>query len=245
MTRSEALTIDVARVDAVTLDFYNTLVYHKQGSGRGPMLMEYLKSQGLECDPWEHQVLYDLFDAHATDYSPNFGDDAKQRYLEWFTKRLFEHLNVRVPTGSEKDHAGEVWRVLGPSSLGVYPEVPRVLRALREAGYPLSIISNWQCGLAHFCHELGLVDAVDHIIASAEVRSVKPNPRIFREACDRMCVPCERILHVGDSPVDDVEGAMGVGMQVVLIQRDGQNTTSTAPTIRSLDQLVDSLVSAA
>jgi putative hydrolase of the HAD superfamily len=187
-------------------------------------------------------VLYDLFERHATDYSPDFNAEEKQRYLEWLTDRLFERLNVRTRAGNAADHASEVWRVLGPSSLGVYPEVPRVLEALRKAGYPLSIVSNWQCGLAHFCHELGLVDAVDHIIASAEVRSVKPDPKIFRDACDRMQVSCDRVLHVGDSPVDDVEGAKGVGMQVVLIQRDGQPVGSSAPTIRSLDELVGLLV---
>jgi putative hydrolase of the HAD superfamily len=237
------MSIDVRRVDAVTLDFYNTLVFHKQGSGRGAMLMEYLRSQDLESDPWEHQVLYDLFERHATDYAPGGTAAEKQRYLVWLTERLFQRLNVRAPSGAAVHHVEEVWRVLGPNSLGVFPEVPGVLRMLRRAGYPVSVISNWQCGLENFCRELGIADAVDHVVASAEIGIAKPDARIFRDVCGRMGISCDRVLHVGDSFVDDVEGGKSAGMQVMMILRDGELQYSNTPTIRSLKQLTEVLCS--
>lgn len=235
------MSIDIASVDAVTLDFYNTLVFHKHGSGRGAMLMEYLRSQDLICDPWEHQVLYDLFERHATDYAPGGIAEERQSYLVWLTDRLFQRLNVRAPSGAAVHHVEEVWRVLGPNSLGVFPEVPEVLRMLRKAGYPVSIISNWQCGLENFCHELGIADAVDHIVASAEIGIAKPDARVFRNVCGRMGISCDRVLHVGDSFVDDVEGGRSAGMQVIMIQRDGELQYSNTPTIRSLNQLTEVL----
>lgn len=45
----------IAHVDAVTFDFHDRLVYPRAGRGRGARLMEYLQSQGLPSDPWEHQ----------------------------------------------------------------------------------------------------------------------------------------------------------------------------------------------
>jgi putative hydrolase of the HAD superfamily len=235
------MIVDFANIDAVTLDFYNTLVYHKHGSGRGAMLMEYLRAQQLECDPWEHQVLYDVFERHATDYSPHLTAEEKQRYLLWFTDRVFQRLNVRAPDGEAADHVDQVWRVLGPTSLGVFPEVPRVLKLLRAARYRLSLISNWQCGLQHFCHELGFAGAMDHIVASAEVGIAKPDPDIFVDVCSRMEVLCHRVLHVGDSIVDDIEGARSAGMQAVLVQRDEVVLLRDTRSISSLAQLPELL----
>jgi putative hydrolase of the HAD superfamily len=235
------MSIDIQRVDAVTLDFYNTLVFHGQRSGRGTVLMEYLASRGLESDPWEHQVLYDLFKDHAKEYSTEFNAQQKRAYLGRLTERLFERLKVRVPPGAAADHAHEVWQILGPSSLRVHAEVPHVLKILKGAGYPLAIVSNWQCGLTHFCKELGIASGVDQIVASAEIGVAKPDPGIFLEVCERIRVDCTRVLHVGDSLVDDVEGGRNVGMQVVLVQRNGEARLSDALTIQTLDTLLDIL----
>ena len=98
-------------VDAVTLDFYNTLVYHKEGSGRGAVLMDYLRAEGLESDPWEHQVLYDVFQHHREEYSASFTPEHKERYLVRLTERLFTRLNVLAPAGAETEHAAALWEV--------------------------------------------------------------------------------------------------------------------------------------
>jgi len=228
-------------IDAVTVDFYNTLVFHRQGNSRGATLVHYLESRGLECDPWEHQVLYDVFEQHARDYSPDFGGEAKQDYLLRFTECVFQRLNVHVSGGAVAGHVDEIWRILGPSCLGVFSDVMPTLQTLREAGYPLSIISNWQCGLAHFCRELGISDPFDHIVTSAEIGFAKPDPRIFHHVCDCLGVPPQRALHVGDSPVDDCAGARNAGMNALLIQRGADGPSSDFPTIASLATLPDLL----
>ncbi len=223
---------------ALTLDFYNTLVFHRDGRGRGAMLTEYLREHGLESDPWEHQVLYDVFAAHGIDYAPSQSPGEKQRYYERIAVHLFERLNVRAPPYVAKRHAPRLWEILGPQSLAVFPEVHRVLGALAETGLPLALVSNWQCGLEHFCTELGLAGAFQHILASAEVGAAKPDPAIFVEACQRLGFPPELIVHVGDDPVNDVEGGRAVGLQVVLVQREGASGRAVdAPTIPDLSHL--------
>jgi len=235
------MTVQFCDIDAITIDFYNTLVYHREGSGRGAMLMQYLGEQGFESDPWEHQVLYDVFANHAEDYAPNLTAEAKRRFLVRFAKRVFERLQVRAPDSAAADHATNIWAILGPASLGVFPDVSEVLELLRGAGYRLALVSNWQCGLSHFCVELGLADAFDHIIVSAEVGSAKPDSMIFQIACRRLGVQCHRVLHVGDSIVDDIEGARSAGMPALLVRRDGAVTSADTPVIAGLDQLPDLL----
>jgi putative hydrolase of the HAD superfamily len=228
-------------VDAVTFDFYNTLVYHRTGRGRGAMLMEYLRGQGLGSDPWEHQVLYDIFERHEVEYAPSYSASEKQRYYRRLAVRVFRRLNVRVHETAAMRHAEEVWKLLGPASLGVFPEVRDVLCLVRECGLRTAVVSNWQCGLEHFCAELGLRDVFDHVLASADVGVAKPDPAIFLEACNRLNVPPHRVLHVGDSPVDDVAGGHDAGLQVILVQREEGVARVDAQIIGSLLQLPDML----
>ncbi|MCH7717022.1 MAG: HAD-IA family hydrolase [Gemmatimonadetes bacterium] len=231
------MNIGSAKIDAVTFDFYNTLVYHRNGRGRGALLMEYFKREGLQSDPWEHQVLYDVFEQHGRDYSPSQSEAEKQRYFLRLTKRLFQRLNVRAPDGAVADHVASVWSVLGPSSLAVFPDVSNVLQVLRAARYRIAVVSNWQCGLRHFCTELGFGETFDDVIVSAEVGYEKPNAEIFAEACRRVGVPPHRVLHVGDSMTDDVEGARAAGLHALLVRRDQGGPTGDTPTIPSLELL--------
>jgi HAD superfamily hydrolase (TIGR01549 family) len=225
---------EYADIEAVTFDFYNTLAYHKQGKGRGAMLMEYLTKHGLESDPWEHQVLYDVFEQHGEDCSPSLSPEEKRDYLVHFAERVFQRLNVRATRGTAADHATGIWAELGPASLGVFPDVTGVLETLQGARYRLAVVSNWQCGLRHFCAELGIAGQLDHVVVSAEVGSEKPDPEIFRYACDRLGIPCGHVLHVGDSEVDDVEGARNAGMKAVLVRRDNGAGHADTPMIKGL-----------
>jgi HAD superfamily hydrolase (TIGR01549 family) len=221
-------------IAAVSFDFYNTLVYHRTGRGRAAMLMEYLGAHGFESDPWEHQVLYDVFAPHATEYSPELPDEEKHRYHQRLAERVFRRLNVKAPEGTAARHAANLWNLLGPACLAVYREVPAVLERLKQAGLPLVIVSNWQCGLAHFSAELGLARFFDHILASAEVGSAKPDAGIFVEACNRLSLPPSRVLHVGDSPVDDLEGACGAGLAAALLRREKGPPGLGVPVLGSL-----------
>lgn len=224
-----------SEIDAVTFDFYNTLVYHRAGRGRGAMLMEYLREQGFDPVPWAHQILYDVFEPHRVEYAPHQSLGEKRCYFQRLTLRVFERLNIEASDAVAAEHADNVWRLLGPASLAVFPDVLQVLNAVKQAGLARAIVSNWQCGLVHFCTDLGLEDMFDHVLASAEVGAAKPDPAIFVEAHRRLGVPPHRILHVGDSPVDDFEGARRAGFQVVLLQREERSTHRAA--IRSLNRL--------
>lgn len=219
---------DFTEVRAVSFDFFNTLVHHRSGRGRGTMLMEYFEEQRLASDPWEHEVLYDVFEPHGIEYAPDQPLEERKRYHRRLSRRVFQRLRVRAPAGVAAEHADSVWRLLGPDSLAVYPEVADLLVRLREEGYPLAVVSNWQCGLAHFCTELGLGDYFDHVLASAEVGSQKPDPGIFAEACRRLGVPEGRVLHVGDDAIDDLEGATGAGLRAVLVRREPEPGPRTA-----------------
>jgi FMN phosphatase YigB (HAD superfamily) len=60
------------------------------------------------------------------------------------------------------------------------------------------------------------VGSVDDFVLSFEVGAVKPDPAIFQAALDRLGVPADRTLMVGDS--DEADGgarALGCGFALV------------------------------
>lgn len=228
-------------VEAVSFDFYGTLAYHRTGEGRGRALVSYLAAQGFETAPWEHQMLYDVFAGHGRDYVPGAPDPWARRYRERFAAGVFRRLGIDATDATVARHADAVWDLLGPACLALFPDVVDAVRAVRERGLGTAVVSNWQSGLEHFCRELGLGALFDHVLASADVGSAKPDRGIFDEAARRLGVPAGRILHVGDTPVDDVEGGAAAGFQVLLLQRDGPSPAPPDRTIRTLAALPERL----
>ncbi len=232
-----SLTIGPGAIDAVCFDFYDTLVELRDGRGRGDRLTEYFETEGLAHDPWRHDVLYHVFEPHAREYSTTMAEDAKDAYLQRLAGRLFGQLNVRVAPETMPYHAARIWALIGPTCLTVFPEVQHVIRSLRDAGLKTAIVSNWMCGLGNFCIELGIADGFDHVLASAELGTKKPESEIFAEACGRLGTEPGRTLHVGDTVIDDVEGARNAGLHALLIERSPDGTDPPGPVIRSLDEI--------
>ncbi len=223
---------------AVTFDFYNTLVYQPAGIGRGRQYQNYLSAVELSSDPWQHQVLYDVFDYYRSSYSPGLSDGAKLSFWTEFTRRLFQRTNVRGPGAiNYADHAHAIREIMGPNSFALFGDSLQILRTLREAGFRLGVISDWQRGLAYFCEELGIGTFLDVVVASGELGFQKPDRRLFDVACERIGVSSREILHVGDLALD-IEGAQAAGFSVVLLVRSGESMVEGVPVIRNLGEVL-------
>jgi REG-2-like HAD superfamily hydrolase len=127
------------------------------------------------------------------------------------------------------------------SNWHVFPDVLPALRALRERGLVIGAVSNWVWQLPELLHSLELVSHFDFIAASARVGFEKPHPEIFRHALEQAGVQAGEAVHVGDHIDADVEGARGVGIAPVLIDRRGrfrpEEVPDGVPVIASLTEL--------
>lgn len=128
------------------------------------------------------------------------------------------------------------------SNWHVFPDVPPALEALRARGLVVGAVSNWVWQLPELLHALDLVSHFDLIVASSRIGFEKPHPEIFRRALDEAKVRPGEAIHVGDHLDADVEGARGVGIQPVLIDRRERFAAVDAPAgtllIRSLAELI-------
>jgi 2-haloacid dehalogenase/putative hydrolase of the HAD superfamily len=57
------------------------------------------------------------------------------------------------------------------------------------------------------------------VVTSEDVRAYKPSPRMFRQGLAALGLQVDEVLHVGDSLTADVEGAQGLGISAIWVNR--------------------------
>jgi HAD superfamily hydrolase (TIGR01509 family) len=241
MRYSDISTGPFGSVSAISFDFYDTLAAHLPDRGRGRRVMAYFAANGWQSNDWAYGVLDDIFAPHGRDFDPQAPSERHREFCERMATTLFERLAVDAPSGAARHHALELWEILGPNSLALFPDVVPTLTKLKSAGFTLVITSNWHCGLGGFCRALGLGHLVDHVVASAEVGSEKPDGVIFAETCRRLGVSPHEVVHVGDTVDADYDGALGAGMHAVIIDRYQKVGDTTATVVADLPQLAQLL----
>ena len=114
----------------------------------------------------------------------------------------------------ERFTAPDVWRV--------YDEVEGTLGRLKQCGMKLGVISNWDERLRPLLKDLKLDHFFEVILVSAELGEQKPSAAIFQKVLQELHLPAQAVLHVGDSPQEDVEGARRAGLHAVRVNRSGR-----------------------
>jgi len=86
------------------------------------------------------------------------------------------------------------------------------LLAALAGRYRMGIVSNFYGNLERVCEDLGIRHHFQCLVDSALEGVLKPEPRIFLAALDRLGVAASQAVFVGDNPWRDMLGAKGVGM---------------------------------
>ena len=158
-----------------------------------------------------------------------------------YTSRIIE---VMGGAGSRVDECSrEIYREWAACQhFELYDDVPAVLRQLAESGLRIGLISNTHRCLASFQSHFELQGLVSATVSSSDHGLMKPHPSIFNAALQQLGVPAAEAVMVGDSLKHDVEGALGVGMRAILLNRGDSAAPAVAgdhrvPVIRSLREL--------
>jgi HAD superfamily hydrolase (TIGR01549 family) len=198
---------------AVLFDVDFTLV--KPGPDLGPEGYQLLGRRfGLELDPSRYAearaAAVETLERH-----PELDHDEEVWVL--FTQRIIEGM------GGSKDRSYEAavemtraWE--HADNFELYEDTLPVLAALREHGLKIGLVSNTGRDLDAFVAHHAL--DVDAAVGSGTHGKTKPHPTIFRAALEQIGVNAEEAAMVGDSPEDDVEGALALGMRAFLVDRD-------------------------
>jgi len=175
----------------------------------------------------------------------------KQLQYTWLRALQGQHADFWQVTGDALDFALATLGIDKPGLRGrlmdlylrldAFPEVPDVLRHLRNAGMRTAILSNGSPTMLDAVVKTSGLDALLDAVLSVEAVGVyKPHPKVYQLAVDRLAVPAAAIAFQS-SNAWDAYAASAFGMRVVWCNRYGAQPERLpgAPdrTVRSLAEL--------
>lgn len=174
-------------------------------------------------------------------YAAGFKVD-KKAFLDAYRVAHKKYRVIRYEKYREVTNA--VWVAEALSNLGyhVAPEDHRVKAALnmffwefintmelREGAkelleetsrqYRLGLISNFTYGpvIHNSLRKIGIHQYFNAMLVSDDVGWRKPSPLIFQEMLRRLGVSAAEAVFVGDSPLEDIKGALDIGLRAVFV----------------------------
>ena len=96
-----------------------------------------------------------------------------------------------------------------------------ILHQLKDEGYILNLSSNTGFiegeTLRSTLANLGIIQFFDFLIFSDEIDASKPSSHFFQQVYNHMNVSKDEVLHIGDNPKADYQGAKNFGFNALLI----------------------------
>jgi len=171
---------------------------------------------GLDLDPARYEAArrgaFDTLERH-----PELEHDEETWVL--FTQRVIEGMGGRGDTYACAAEMTRAWEHANHFEL--YDDVLPTLADLRARGLRLGLLSNTARDLQLFVDHHSL--EVDAVLTSRVHGKTKPHEAIFRRMLELLDVAAGESAMVGDSPDDDIDGALAVGMQAVLVDREDRH----------------------
>ncbi|MEX2580405.1 MAG: HAD-IA family hydrolase [Verrucomicrobiales bacterium] len=203
-------------IQAVSFDAAGTLIHLAEPVGASYSRVAAL--HGIEADTgdldrafrivWKRTPLPFSFESTIRD--PN-----EKEWWRRLVREVFEEAEARLPPSLEFDAFFEALyeHFEKPGTWNAAPEALAVVETVGRR-YPCIVLSNFDGRLRRILGDLGLLDAFDGVVLSCETGASKPDRRIFEAGAKKLSKPPSAILHVGDDPVCDWEGAEAAGFQV-------------------------------
>jgi len=221
---------------AVLFDVDFTLIYPGP-TFRGEGYQAFCARYGMDVDP----AKFEQGVACAAPLLNSPDDTYDAEIFVAYTSRIIEHMGGSGPRVDEcSREIYQEWAACQHFEL--YDDVPSVLRHLADAGVRIGLISNTHRCLASFQSHFELQGLISATVSSSEHGLMKPHPSIFTAALQLLDVSAADAVMVGDSLRQDVEGALGVGMRAILLNRRDSAAPAVAadlrvPVINSLHEL--------
>ncbi len=199
-------------VRAVLFDYGNTLIQFtsEQVGTCDAAIREHLSRAFGPCDCAALKAIRDA------DRMAPYQDGFHENDLNAMTAAMVRSLYGVDP---DPDQLAAILRTRFETVVGCIkcPEyVPALLEKLGRR-YKLGVVSNYPdpSAIRESLSCTGLGRYFSAVVVSADVGLVKPHPRPFVSCLDRLGVPADEAVYVGDNWLADVQGAKRLGMAMI------------------------------
>jgi HAD superfamily hydrolase (TIGR01509 family) len=159
--------------------------------------------------------------AYYGGYPERIPEDLK---ATWDARDLDEPHHRAAYTGLIRE-AGWPWpdlvealyeRQNSPAAWLPYPDAVEAVRGAKALGIATGLISNISFDIRPHLAAAGLLEHLDAVVLSYEVGLIKPDPRIFALACEKLAADPARSVMVGDHHEADAGGVV-LGMRTFFV----------------------------
>jgi 2-haloacid dehalogenase len=157
---------------------------------------------------FQHEAEMEDFLANICTAEWNLQQDAGRSFTEACAGLRLEH--------PDKAEMIDVWfERFDEMMAGAIVGTVAILAELREREVPIYALSNWSAETFPFARRrFEFLQWFRAIVLSAEVRLVKPDPRIFNYFCEKFSLRPEQIVYIDDLQ-HNVEAARTIGMRAM------------------------------
>ena len=139
----------------------------------------------------------------------NFGKDSEASS---------ESLFLSLSDSEIHQIAADMARYINAKTLALLNENRQVLEHLKQAGYPMVLVSNFYGNINQVLKDAGIDGYFKDVIESAVVGVRKPNPAIFALGVCALDLPASQVLVVGDTYDKDIIPAHKLGCHTLWIK---------------------------
>jgi putative hydrolase of the HAD superfamily len=193
----------MGNIDFVLFDAANTLIHKPELWGRIKMA---LAKHDISVDDQllkiRHKLISELI---------RFPDNTSADFYRQFNSELLYSVGI-IPTDVILD---DVFAACTYLKWDTFEDT----KALSNIALPKGILSNFNSSLTQRINTL-IPDTFSKIIISEELQCAKPSLEFYTKALEIIGIPAKNILYIGDSIKLDMQPALEVGMNVLLIDRD-------------------------
>ena len=227
--KGQRITREVIEIQATACDLFNTLVridpkrYPSvvwEGEGR-------LSSARILLDlilPWCPGLAPERFVRASIEVQDELEVERREHHREIPSRERFRRTLSRAGVDPQTDNGRllqAVHKLHADTLIAATRLDPYALPVLAELAsrMPVVLVSNFDDGTVcrRLLRERGILPYLSAVLISEEVGWRKPHREIFERAARASGCRPEQMLFVGDSPIDDVDGARAVGMRPIWI----------------------------
>jgi putative hydrolase of the HAD superfamily len=200
-------------VAAVLFDAGDTLIRLRAGSGA--LLLAAADGLGAPVDPTAAAGVWRrvLAGAGTPEELGKGRDLSPERHRAVWTE-LYARCGAEDLAAGLSEALYEL--TVDPRSWEAFPDTEATLRALRQRGVRIGVVSDTGFDLRPALDRLRLSPWIDAVALSCESGLCKPDPRVFAGMCAELGVDPGTALMVGDNPLTD-GGAVAAGLLVLLL----------------------------
>ncbi len=225
-------------VRAVFFDAGGTLLYPHPSVGE--VYARVAGDHGVNASPdFLNQVFREVWDQRDGLSMTAFADEKSEKnWWREIVREVFSH--VEKLNDFERFFDDLYDQFASSKTWKLFDETKTVLEYFKSRGYIVGMISNWDRRLIHLCDAFDIKKYFDFMLISALYGKSKPHHDIFSEALRLSSVQPNEALHVGDSLEDDVQGAKGVGIRALWLNRDARvhKHSHTVSMISNLKEMI-------